>query len=462
MAMITAILVCTVVLFLGVTSVGLSDHSFSALRIDRKRVATFHAAEAGIDHALQVLQTTQQASLPCASPLTAALGVGPGSADYSVTFTYFDAAGTALACPLTTTPRSVLLESVGNSTDPVGSSRTVTVAANLSIPITVAAFDKVMFSESGLAINTNLKIMGHAGNDATVYTNGNYSCVNTPLLQGSIYAQGTATIGNRCEVNVDVWAAGAATTNNFAVVGRDLISGNANVTLNGNSTVKRNARAATTVTVSTNATVGGLSIPNSPIGNPPSSTFPQVPYVQSDWVNAGYTVRSYTNCVLADTELRTLAPTWTTPTLVRITGCRLDVGNLSAVTLAADLAIVSDLGMSFAQNTEFTSVVPPAPAVISPKELHLIVPYMASPCTADIRMSQQFSVHPSISVLAYTPCTLEIQNRGVLHGQFYGGTIELKNDPTLRYTPVSGIPGYSPSVTTQLVRQVAVLYKREV
>ena len=49
MAMITAILVCTVVLFLSITAVGLSDHSFSSQRVDRKRVQTFHDAQPRAD-----------------------------------------------------------------------------------------------------------------------------------------------------------------------------------------------------------------------------------------------------------------------------------------------------------------------------------------------------------------------------------------------------------------------------
>lgn len=461
MAMLTAILVCTVVLFLGVTSVALGDHSFNSLRVDRKRVATFHAAEAGIDHALQVLQTTAQASLPCGTPLTGTLGSGPGSGDYSVTFSYFDAGGLALTCPLLTVPRSVLLASVGNSSDPLGSPRTVQVTAKLSPPTSTVAFDKVIFSEGNLVLTTHVWVQGYAGNDAIVYTNGNFTCTNTPVLQGYVYAQGSASISNFCAIDADIWSAGAVVLRGNGRVGRDLISGTSSVTIEDRGVVSRNARAGTTVTVTgPNAVVGGLRIPNSPIGAPPTSSFPQVPYVEADWVNAGYTIRPYTDCALAALELGTLSSTWATPTLLRISGCRLDIGTSTTINLASNLAIVSDQGMTFGQKTVFQEVSPTG------KEVHFIVPYASlgscSPTIGNISMREQFEVKPPTRVLAYTPCTLEIQNSGLLQGQFYGGTLDFKNNPSLKYVPVSGIPGYSPTLSSTLVRQVAVLYKREV
>src|SRR4051812_40688013 len=105
MAMLTAVMVCLIVMFLSFTAVALSDQSLSAQRVDRKRVSTFHAAEGGIDQAVEALQTTSSlAALPCAAPLAGSLGSGAGAADYSVQFRYFDSGGAALSCPLTVQP----------------------------------------------------------------------------------------------------------------------------------------------------------------------------------------------------------------------------------------------------------------------------------------------------------------------------------------------------------------------
>ena len=460
MAMITAVIITVVVLFLGMTATSLSDHSFSAQRVDRKRVATFHAAEAGIDHALQVLQTTAQASLPCT--LAAALGSGAGSGDYSVTFEYFDSAGAPLACPLVSVPRSVLLTSVGSSNDPLGSSRRVRLTANLSEPVSTSAFDKVIFSDAAIALGNSVQIRGNNGNDAIAYTNGNYSCVQGVQLEGYIYAQGNGFLANTCEIRGDIWTKGSILMQGQAVVGRDAISGGSTVTLENNSVVRRHARAATTITTTGSAVIRGLRIPNSPAGDPPTSTFPEVPYNQLAWTNAGYTVRSYTDCGLAALELRTLATTWTTPTLLRITGCRLDITNNSTISVRHHLAIVSDQGIDLSQRSVWTK---DNAATVDP-ELHLIVPYaMVSSCSGtvgNINMANNFEVVPPVRTLVYTPCTLTLANSGELAGQFYGKNLSISQNTTLRYTPVSGIPGYTSASVSSLVRYVVIVYKREV
>ena len=459
MAMITAIMVCLVVLFLGMTSISLSDHSFSAQRIDRKRVATFHGAEAGIDHALQILQSTADASLPCASPLTASLGTGAGSSDYSVTFTYFDDSGNPMSCPLSTAPASVLLTSTGDSNDPLGSQRQVQVTAELSEPLTTTAFDKVVFSGGPLSFTQSVTIDGNAGNDAVVYANGDYDCNNSLQLAGYIYAQGNAELSNTCALNGDIWTKGSITMTGSATVGRDAISGTSSITMSNTTLVRRNARAGTTITRNHSATVEGLEIPTSPAGDPPSSSFPQISYDATAWTSAGYTIKPYTDCTAAATDLRTLSTTWTTPTVMRITGCRLDIGNSSYITLAEDLAIISDHGIRLSQLSTIATTG-------AERELHLIVPYaMAGSCSAtvgNIEMGNNFEIRPGVRTLAYTPCTLKLQNRGQLQGQFYGGDLQFSQATNIAFRPVSGVPGYSPSTASTLIRYVIVIYKREV
>lgn len=463
MAMLTAIMVTVVVLFLGMTSVALSDHSFNAQRVDRKRVQTFHAAEAGIDHALQVLQTTPLASLQCASPLVAALGTGPYTADYTVSFTYYatyPATGSPMTCPLSAEPETVLLRSHGDSSDPLGTRRQVELTAKLDIPLDAPAFNRSVFSDESITVNNNVTVAGYDGNDAVMYTNGNYICENSQVLAGHLYAQGTANLSNSCAVNGDLWATGAVTLANTTSVGRDVISGTASVTMSGNADVRRNARAATTVTTNNASTVHGLKIPNSPAGAAPSATFPQLPYSAAAWTAAGYTIRNYTNCTTARSDIQSLAPTWTGRTVVRITGCRLDLSNNTTIRIANDLAVISDWGVTFANRTVWQS------ADGAAKQLHLIVPW-GSTCDAatgrgNIELHNNGDIQVPIETFIYTPCTVKVANSGVLQGQIYGDSVQFTNLTTLAYRPVNGVPGYSSASSTAMARQVSVLYKREV
>jgi hypothetical protein len=101
-------------------------------------------------------------------------------------------------------------------------------------------------------------------------------------------------------------------------------------------------------------------------------------------------------------------------------------------------------------------------------EVHLIVPYGvtcgtgASASIGDITFGQQYTMNQPIRTFLYSPCDVGLQNNGNLDGQFYGGTISFTQQTQIRYRPVSGVPGYSPTTTVSLVRRVSMLYKREV
>jgi hypothetical protein len=464
MAMITAILVCTIVLFLSMTSVAMSDHSFSSQRVDRKRVQTFHAAEAGIDHALQVLQTTARASLPCASPLVATLGTGPYTADYSVTFTYWandSATGAPMTCPLSTEPKLVLLSSVGDSSDPLGSRRRIEVTAQLASPLTTSAFNRTVFSDQSINVNNNVTIAGYQGNDATLFTNGNFVCTNSQSLSGNLYAQGSASLDNSCSVSGDLWAKDGVTLANKSSVGRDATSGTGAVALSGQATIGRNARAATTITTSNSSQVLGLKIPTSPAGAPPSAAFPQLYWSEAAWLSAGYQVKTESSCTNARNTITSGSGINNDRYVVYVNGagCRLDFSGVT-VNVPYDLAIVSPGGITFGNQTTFRS------SDGTMKQLHLIVPY-GSTCTpatsqGNIELEINTDIAAPLETFLFSPCTIMVANSGVLQGQVYGAKVDFTNLATLAFRPAKGVPGYNTTVTSTIARQVSVLYKREV
>jgi hypothetical protein len=189
---------------------------------------------------------------------------------------------------------------------------------------------------------------------------------------------------------------------------------------------------------------------------------PQVPYVQADWVSAGYTIRPYTSCATAENDLKTLAVTWTTPTLLRVTGCRLDV-NSATITVANHLAIVSDWGIRFLNKTTWVAGGTALGANVV-REIHLITPYgvTCSSSQGNIELNNQFTLPVPLRTFLYTPCTATLANNGQMQGQFYGGNLGFSNSTWIADRPVSGVPGYSPTSTTTYVRQVQVQYRREV
>ena len=463
MAMITALLVSFVVLILALTAVQITDHVLSGVRLDRKRVFAFHAAEAGLDRALLVVQTTSFASLPCAAPLTGSLVTEPGTASYSVRFTYYSAfppSGSPLACPLTSAAGGVLISSTGDTSDRVGGSRRLELAAKLT-PAAGGGFTRAIFSDASIDFDNSLVLGGNIGNDAVLYTNGNYNCDNSQTLNGYVFAQGSANMSNSCRVLVDVWARNAVTLQNSINVGRDVMSSTSSVTFTNSITVGRNVVAGTTVSLGNSPTIGGQVIQNNVQPSPPQETFPAMPYEESAWTSAGYDIREYgTNCDGAVTALDTQAQNWTLPTVVRISGCTLTFSNSIQVDMRNNIAIVND-GEAFdlVNSITFRRA---SNGVADPK-LYLIVPTgssCAAPSPADITLRNSISFVSPVLTFLYSPCLISLGNSGQMLGQVYGGRVLIRNSVNIAYRPMGVVPGVGTSGTT--VTDIGVAYKREV
>jgi len=83
MALISAMLVMMVVTVLGIGAIAMSNHSLNATQVNRKQVQSIGAAEAGIDLAMNGLQS---AAPPCS--MSGTLTSGPTTSTYSVAITY--------------------------------------------------------------------------------------------------------------------------------------------------------------------------------------------------------------------------------------------------------------------------------------------------------------------------------------------------------------------------------------
>jgi hypothetical protein len=458
MAMITAILVSMVVLFLGYVATGLSDHSFSATRVDHKRITTFHAAESGIDEALQVLQTTARASLPCASPLARSLGGGAYAPDYLVTFTYYAAypvAGSPMSCPLAAEPAAAVVRSVGGSSDPIGPDRVLEATVRLVVPSGLGAFPRTVFSDGAIEYDGTVDLAGDGTRVADIYTNGAFNCDRAQTLDGNVIAQSTATLSNACSMMGSLAANGAVSATGNVFIGGDVTSSTGGITLSSGTTVSGDTQSVTAPSVDGTSSIGGTpSVGSSPA--PPATTFPTVNYAAADWSTAGFTVRTPASCAAALSDLTTLASGWTTPTVMRVVGCRLDIPATPSITLKSDVAIVSDRGFDLAAGASFTT------STASGSRLLLIVP-AGSSCSSSLGrvvMGSGVTFNVPLSVFAYTPCLIEAQNSLTMYGQLYGGSVRFLG-LRLAHRDVGTVPGYVVG-TLNVAREVTLVAKREV
>src|SRR5206468_2224697 len=192
-AMITAVLIGMVVLTISITATDLSIHNSNASALDRNRILAIHAAEAGIDATLSLMQSTTSALLPCASPVVANLAT-PISERYSATVQYFTAyppSGSPMSCPLgaNATPRSALVVSTGTVL-PTGANPHVarTMASEVKLTPVFGGFKQAIFSDQSPNITNNVTVNGNVGNDANLYTNQDWVCNNAGVDHGGIIA----------------------------------------------------------------------------------------------------------------------------------------------------------------------------------------------------------------------------------------------------------------------------------
>lgn len=457
-AVITAILVATVVFLLSATAVALSLHNQDASGMDRNRVTSVHGAEAGIDTVVAAMQSSVTATLPCST--TGSTTVTP-KATYSVAITYYPTwppSGAPLTCSpvygLLSAPQGAVLES-RSTTGRV--TRTMESAVRLS-PV-YNGFSKAIFSDGTPSIANNVKVYGTLGGPADVYTNGSWNCANGVLVDGSVYAQGGASIGNSCTVNRDLWVANDVSMPNAGLVGNNLTSSRGSITLGAAATVVNRVTAAGTCTGCSTAHVNQTLVATNQSGLPlpPAITFPQLTYDEASWTAAGYAIVPFTDCTLARNFIvsgRTAGVRY----VVRIlSSCTLSFTNNTNVSLSNNLAIITDGSIEFLNKGTWSATSG------AEYDLHFIVPYGTS-CTSPTNnghiSKSNNTDFADLRYFVYTPCTVTFENNNDSSvGQVYGGTISLSNLMRLYFQPV-GVPGFGNTVVTGYGAQPA--YIREV
>jgi type II secretory pathway pseudopilin PulG len=432
-AMITAILVSVVVLSLSLVVVNLAVHSSGESRVDRDRVLAINAAEAGLDNYMSALVTTPNPSC------TSSVDVGSTPVEHFdvsiLLYASWPPSGSG-QCPLPAgqDPAGALVTSKGTTlagAPPI--SRSMETAIQLT-PI-YGGLNQAIFSDQQLNFQNKLDVNGNVGNDADVYTNGDFALGNNTVISGNVYAQGFASIGQGV-VKANVWAKNYVEFFSGIQVMGNAQSSTSYINLSNNSHVYGSAKAGTTIT---GGTIDGDKTPNSPSGPPPQIPLPQVPYVQQEWINKGYTITNFSSCALAKTFISNMP---VGDYVVRIAPtCALSWSG-NDLNINGNLAIITDGSFTLSQQNNWTGQG-------GKHTLFIIRPYQAglacnpAPSPYDINVSNNTSFY-NLQTFIYTQCTINFGNNNAsgFDGQIIGGQVNITNQMVVNFRPIT-VPGFN-------------------
>lgn len=454
-AMVIAMMVVFVVVLLSIMVFNLSIHNTDQAAYDRKRVTSVAAAEAGIDDAWNRVQYTQPQNLPWGSAVAGSLGSAPGPATYSAQYQYFDASGAQMTTQpsQTNVPSAVLITSTGRTN--AGVPRTMQAYMNLTP--TYGGFGEAILAVTNTVFNNNFTIAGYNGNDADVYvTNGNLTVTNAPNVYGNIYVpNGSASMTNNSHIYGNLWANGSVTISNPASVTGAVTSSTS--TLSGSGAIGGDARAGTTI--AGGLSVSGTKYQNSPQGPPPTQPFPLACQVAIPGTCAalpwpGYTVHTYTGataCTSARAFLTGAIPAGDHVVWINQV-CNLAIANNDAITFSGNLAIVTQGGVSMANQNNWNGA--------AGKNLYFISNYRTglNCASGSYNISTgNNSNFVNANTFFYSPCTVSLNNSNDFNGQVIANTVAINNQFTLHYVPVL-VPGLG----TVSGFQESIVYVREI
>jgi cytoskeletal protein CcmA (bactofilin family) len=471
-ALITALLVTTVVVSLGLVVVALSLHNSAQSSLDRKRVQAIAAAEAGIDATLSQLvkgvQLSGNKTLPCTVSNT--LTTSP-PAEYEVAIDYYSTwppTGSPVTCPSgglpagpnDPRPAGAVVTSRGTavtSASTVAKSRTMQTAVRLT-PI-FGGLNQAVFSDVVLNFQNRFTINGNVSNDGDVYTNGDLTLSNYTSISGSAYSQGAADIGQGI-IQQDVWARNAVSLASGSSVFGDVTSSTSSVDL-ANAHVYQDVRAGASITVDTASQVDGDQTPNSPQGPPPQFPFPQLKWNEAGWTNPSppaspYTVTHFTDCASAKSFVASGSPG---NRVARIDAtCNLLWRSPADrfVNVRGNLAIITNGSLSTQNRVTFRGIGGNADG--TPWTVFLIRPYPdvgSLNCAGglyDISVAN-FTEFENLRIFVYSPCTVNFGNNNAagVDGQIIGGTVNITNQMVLNFRPIIvpdfNVTGYNSDIS---------------
>ena len=192
------------------------------------------------------------------------------------------------------------------------------------------------------------------------------------------------------------------------------------------------------------STVNGSRYPGTNPGPVPTQTFPQITSTTTPWTSAGYTLHTYTGATACTDAKAFLATAPSGKHVLLITGstaCTFSYsGAATTTTVNGDLAVVSDWGFSFSNQSNWNG------SAGTVKKLHFISVAPAASCPPDgstdkdIFVGQRTTFNAQLNVFFYTPCTATMENQNAFAGQVLATNVSIGNQFTMTFTPVL-VPG---------------------
>jgi Tfp pilus assembly protein PilX len=452
-AMITAIIVSMVILFLITVVVQLSIHNVERSADDRRRVQAIDAAEAGIDYYFSYLTETEGQDPVC--QITRSM---PGSNASFTATAYFWNGSTNIACTTTTPPRlppdvtptSVMIYSEGKTgtATPV---RKMQAYANLTVS-KGKTFDntEAIFAENSVNFTSNARLGGSQYSDANIWSNGDYTLASNSTIFGKVTARGSVTLRSNSEVKKQVWAGGSITLQTRASIGKAVGTGEVakastgSISLASPSYIYGDAKAQGTIT---GGTVYGDRNAGQPSDAPPARPYPTFTYCDSGcvssptkWSTAGYTIApTFSGATACTDAVNYITSTWTSGSLlVRVANPACTVTfNGGTHNVKGNLAIISDGPVELRTNARFV----PSPSTGFYNVFVFAGLSGTAPCNFTSNANSGFN--PGLAALIYVPsgCTIDLlSNSTIAQGQLIGGTINFKHTVAMNFQPVT-VPG---------------------
>jgi hypothetical protein len=490
--LVTAILASAVVLILSVSAVTLAVHNTDSSAYDRRRLVAVNAAEGGIDYYYSLLgssalKTLTSASMPSgwtmssSCVLTGTTTTTP-SATFTVTPAFTTTGGSAYTCPAfiglnpnATYELYVTLTSVGNAS---GVSRTMQSRARLSATGQSSTLPSAAIIGNTVTLRANVDVESSTGSqDANIYSDGNYTMSAGVLdVKGSIYAQGTATIGGGQvgQVAGDLWAKSYVNVSGAVIGGSVISSGTTTTTcptgsspasaaicLSGNTSVAGNAKAGVAISTknpavvygTTSAYTSGIVDPPTAPGLPTGQTYPTYDVSTSQPSTDFPGILPVSGCAAAQSAIDSWIDSGSsTAKYIRLQSCSKFTFDRNAYALKANLGIVSDGGVELTTPVKLSSADGATHTVyffLGGSQLNAPT---STPCTNGwtdtgtgttnvlFQADSGSNISYPLKAIIFTPkaCTALLKSNGfTVTGQIFAGTVLFRSQTTLIYAPIT-------------------------
>lgn len=515
LAMVVSLMVAFVVMLLGTVVVAQSIHNSNQTAYDRRRLQSVGAAEAGLNYFYNYLEQTAVTTLasrcgivttgtcagnPFADTQPITVAVDPGTATFTVTPTFYsDTSGiTPFSGTITDSnyPRSVMIVSGGTT----NGQTTRTMESFMSLTGVSGGFKGALVTNNTLNLGQSFTISGNNGNDGDVYV----TCTTPPCnasitsgnqtIKGNLYVpSGSITLSAQIHVYGEVWA------NGWVLINQPQVQVDGNVTSSTSSITVSSGAVSGKGTYCTNVS-GAAQIAGGTVstcqGAPPAPSFPHLTYddtvspnTDANWrtgcskspVVDCYYLKTFGSvgstassaCTTGTSSARSYIegtgssdfnggagiPSGYSGVVVRILSkCNYSPSNNKTVSLAADLAIITNGSVTFGSQSNWNGT------GTTQHKMFLIVPWPQTVCSTsssssdyhDITVGNQSNFNSLVAVALYTPCTAHMSNTNAFYGQMVAGTVDIGNSWNMNYRPIV-IPG---ALVTGFLEDIA--YIREV